>query len=222
MSNTYEPDVELDHGVIEYYEPTARETLVDIAWQMERYAERTVGLEHGALVLAAGIFERACRTALEIEAFEAVCYGGELPERARPFKSLDAGVDDAPVVPDRRAIVIGDSIVASNDYLYPTLISGSLDPALVDVDASGKNGDTIVRALGVETIDGQTQVRFERALAEGYDEMILALGINSIASGWKTEMLRDHIEDACNIAMDSGVERIILVEVTPGKVLTDL
>jgi|GEM_PF-1599212 len=214
VSNTYEPDVEHDHGVIEYYEPTDRETLIDIAWQMGRYAERTAGLEHGALDLAAGIFERACRTTLEIDAFEAACYGDELPALARPAKVTSA---EAPVLPQRKAIVIGDSIVASYDYLYPKLIGVSLRPEAFEVSASGRNGDTIVRALGVEDVDGAREVHLGSVLKGGYDDMILALGVNSVAAGWKAEFLIDYVRDACEMAMDSGVTRIVLVEIAPWK-----
>jgi hypothetical protein len=84
VSNIYEEPTDHDdasewaddhnHGDIDLMETTDRASLIHIISALRSGAEDAIGLERAAMELAANAFDRACRTRIEIEAFEEACY----------------------------------------------------------------------------------------------------------------------------------------------------
>jgi hypothetical protein len=111
--------------------------------------------------------------------------------------------------------IIGDSIVGSYNHLYPRLIQKALRPHAYEIHSSGRVGDSAHKIMGLTRFRGGRHDVYSDWLKDGYDDLVLALGVNAIADGVTAGGLFSIMREMCEIAMEAGIRKITLVEIAP-------
>jgi len=111
--------------------------------------------------------------------------------------------------------IIGDSLVGSYDHLYPRLIQKSLKPSAYEVHSTGRVGDSAHKIMGMTEYRGEKRNIYSDWLKGGYDDVVIALGVNAIADGVTAGQLYSIMWEMCVMAMEAGAEKITLVEIAP-------
>lgn len=119
--------------------------------------------------------------------------------------------------PPRRVAVIGDSIAFNFQGRLARSLQAFTRPGALCFVNEARGSETTSGLLGQDAVKGIRCDRMQEILRRGYDEVVLEIGINELASGWSAERLVEHVRQLCEMAMDAGVQRIVLLEVLPWK-----